>query len=220
MALKPVLVLNADYNPLSILPLSMASWQDTMTLFCKGRLNILESYDTWLIRSPSVEMKVPCVVAMKEFKKVGRRVNFSRANIYLRDEFHCQICNLDLMLHPQVERNIDHVLPRAKGGKSTWDNCVLTCAPCNHKKGDDETIVPKRKPYKPDFYELLSKVRKYPITVAHGCWTDYLGWDSKLVRVVDHKFLHLKQVDPNDKSSDVIPDGEEFGIDDLLSANA
>lgn len=198
MALKPVLVLNADFNPLSVIPLSTCSWQDAMSQYFKGKCDIAATYDTWLIRSEKLSLKVPAVIVTKEFKRVGRRVQFSKENIALRDGYRCSYCNLDLLANKHIKFNFDHVLPRSKGGKTDFANICLSCEDCNHSKGDNEKIVPKIPPYKPDFYELLSKVRMYPTKVLHKSWIDYLGWDPNLVTVINHKFSHLETLDLND----------------------
>ena len=85
------LVLNADYRPLSYHPLSLWSWKDAMSALLLDRVNLVESYDR-VVRSPSVEFRVPSVVALKRYITFNGRPAFTRYNIYLRDDFTCQYC--------------------------------------------------------------------------------------------------------------------------------
>ena len=88
---SPVLVLNADYRPLSYFPLSLWSWQDTVKAVFLDRVNVLSEYEH-KIRSPSFEMRLPSVIALKEFVLQSRRPAFTRFNVFLRDRFSCQYC--------------------------------------------------------------------------------------------------------------------------------
>jgi len=76
---------------------------------------------------------------------------------------------------------IDHVNPRANGGKTVWDNCVTACKPCNHSKGDKKNIRPLNMPYKPDYYALVKKWKDMPFTVKQESWNQYLGTDKRVV---------------------------------------
>ncbi|MBX7245008.1 MAG: HNH endonuclease [Candidatus Sumerlaeaceae bacterium] len=86
------------------------------------------------IATPSFQIAVPEVIMLTRFSKFPpRQVKFSRRNIYTRDNYTCQYCGV---IPPKDELTIDHVIPRSRGGKSTWDNVVLACMRCNMKKGD------------------------------------------------------------------------------------
>lgn len=114
----PALVLNADFRPLSYYPLSLWSWQDAIKAVCLERVNIVSSYDT-LIHSPSFAMRLPSVVSLKEYVKPPRHPAFTRFNVFLRDRFQCQYCSA------RDDLTFDHVIPRSKGGQTTWANlCV------------------------------------------------------------------------------------------------
>ena len=124
----PALVLNADYRPLSYYPLSLWSWQDSIKSVFLDRVVIINNYDR-VIRSPSFSMKLPSVIALKNYIRPQSDPNFTRFNVFLRDKFSCQYCG------SSKELTFDHLLPRSKGGKTNWDNVVTACSSCNVKKG-------------------------------------------------------------------------------------
>jgi 5-methylcytosine-specific restriction endonuclease McrA len=72
------------------------------------------------------------------------------------------------------EATLDHVMPVSKGGKTTWENCVTACAPCNATKADKVGPKPFVKPYKPDYYNLVNKRKKLAFAVRHDEWLQYL----------------------------------------------
>lgn len=85
------------------------------------------------ITTPSYQIAIPEVIMLSRFNKFPpRQVKFSRRNIYLRDNHTCQYCGV---LPPKDEITIDHILPRSRGGKTTWENVVLACIRCNTRKG-------------------------------------------------------------------------------------
>ena len=129
---SPVLVLNADYRPLSYFPLSLWSWQDTVKAVFLNRVNVLSEYEH-KIRSPSFEMRLPSVIALKEFVLQSRRPAFTRFNVFLRDRFSCQYCGKKF---PTQELTFDHLVPRSRGGTTNWKNVVTACSRCNLRKGN------------------------------------------------------------------------------------
>jgi len=89
-----------------------------------------------VVRSPSVEMRVPAVVrVVRKTANVKRGIKFSRPNMYSRDGGRCQYC---LTRKPLGQLTYDHVFPRSRGGETTWTNVVMACRPCNAKK-DNKT---------------------------------------------------------------------------------
>lgn len=102
------------------------------------------SFDSWrdiseyvqsvgMIKTPSFQIAVPEVIMLSRFQKLPpRQIKFSRRNIYQRDRHTCQYCG---KIPARDELTIDHVLPRSRGGKTTWENVVLACVRCNTRKG-------------------------------------------------------------------------------------
>ena len=112
------LVLNADFRPLSYFPLSVWPWEDAVNAVFKDRVTLVESYDR-TVRSPSFEMRIPSVIALKEFQPLDRKPAFTRFNVFLRDDFRCQYCGERFSTQ---ELTFDHVIPRCYGGRTTWEN--------------------------------------------------------------------------------------------------
>jgi len=173
----PALVLNADYRPLSYYPLSLWSWQETIKAVFLERVNIVSEYDR-KVRSPGIEIRLPSVVSLKEYVPPAPRPAFTRFNVFLRDRFTCQYCGT------REELTFDHVLPRSRGGRTTWDNVVAACASCNLRKGGRTPrqcgMHPHRHPYRPTVKELQDNGRGFPPRYLHESWRDYLYWDSEL----------------------------------------
>jgi len=84
--MKATLVLNADATPMSIVPLSAIPWQDAIKLVYLDKASVLEEYNRWVVRSPSVQMRMPSVVLLREYRDHDGDVEFSRHNIFLRDD--------------------------------------------------------------------------------------------------------------------------------------
>ena len=183
MALEncPALVLNADYRPLSYLPLSLWSWQDTVKAVFLERVDILSEYDA-VVHSPSFEMRLPSVIALREYVAPAPYPAFTRFNVFLRDSFRCQYCD---RRKPTPELTFDHVIPRSKGGRTTWENVVTACGICNARKGSllpsQCGMHPHREPYRPRNTELQEKGRIFPPNYLHDSWRDYLYWDTELL---------------------------------------
>jgi len=173
----PALVLNADFRPLSYFPLSLWSWQNAIKAVFLERVNIVAEYER-TVRSVSLEMRIPSVVSLKTYVRPARNPAFTRFNVFLRDRFECQYCGSDQDL------TFDHVVPRSKGGRTTWDNVVTACAPCNLLKGGKlalrRGLHPVAPPHKPTVAELQKNGRLFPPNYLHHSWADYLYWDSEL----------------------------------------
>jgi len=176
----PALLLNADFQPVSTTPLSTMHWQDTIKAIFKKRVIVVEEYDI-TVRSEKLKMKLPSVIALKEYQKPAQSVLFNRYNIFLRDDFTCQYCGIS---HAPINLTFDHVKPKHMGGKTSWENVVASCRPCNTSKGGSllknismklikEPIEPTRwKLYRNGFGNLKDNL--------HETWVDYLYWDSNL----------------------------------------
>ena len=173
----PALVLNADFRPLSYYPLSLWSWQDAIKAVFMDRVNIVSEYDT-VVRSPSFDMRLPSVVSLKSYIKPSRTPAFTRFNVFLRDRFACQYCNT------RDELTFDHVIPRSKGGQTTWENVVAACSPCNLRKGSmtlkESGMQLAKFPFAPSVQDLHANGRLFPPNYLHQSWMDYLYWDTEL----------------------------------------
>lgn len=176
----PTLVLNADFRPLSYFPLSIWPWQDAIKAVFLERVNIVMEYDRY-VHSPSVTMALPSVVALKEYVPTARRPAFTRFNVFLRDRFTCQYCGTK---SPSEWLTFDHVVPKSRGGRTSWSNVVAACAPCNLNKGGhmprNVRMVPRTMPRQPTVRELQANGRAYPPNYLHESWRDFLYWDSEL----------------------------------------
>lgn len=172
----PALVLNADFRPVSYFPLSLLGWQDTMKAVYEQTHVVVAEYDVE-VRSPSITMKLPSVVALRNYVPQPRFVPFTRINVFLRDRFRCQYCNTR---HVADGLTFDHVIPRAKGGETTWENIVSACDDCNNDKGCGEAMKPLRTPRAPTLGELIDAKRAFPPAHLHKTWLDFLYWDAEL----------------------------------------
>lgn len=173
-ASQQTLLLSQAYEPIKVI-----SWQRALTLFTLGKVEVVEEYDGF-VRSSTIVIKIPAVVRLlRAFRKHKKAVKFSRVNIYGRDNWKCQYCGAKKI---SGELTYDHVIPRAHGGKTTWDNIVTCCVDCNSRKGG-------RTPTQAGMKLLSTPVR--PVTVpvftiqiprknAPDAWRDYLYWTANL----------------------------------------
>ena len=171
--MSDVLVLNADGQPISFLPLSTIKWKEAITYIWMDKVHVLDWYDDWMVRSPSWETKVPAVIMMKRMMRKSSKPRFSKTNLYTRDLYTCQYC---MNRFPRKELTLDHVIPISKGGKTNWENIVAACNPCNSRKSD-RLISPKNKPYAPGYYELVRKKKQIEnFELKHPSWEKFLGY--------------------------------------------
>ena len=177
----PALVLNADYRPLSYFPLSVWSWQDAVRAIFRDSVTVISEYER-VVRSPRFELKLPSVLALKEYVPAVRKPAFTRFNVFLRDRWDCQYCAGHFRTH---ELTFDHLVPKSRGGRTTWENIVAACQVCNTKKGNrmphEANMYPLREPAQPSIYELQEHGRKFPPNFLHESWGDFLYWDTELV---------------------------------------
>ncbi len=176
----PALVLNADFRPLSYFPLSVWSWQEAIKAVFLGRVNVVQEYDR-TVHSPRWEMKLPSVISLKKYAPIERSPAFTRFNVFLRDRFMCQYCRTP---HPTNDLTFDHIIPRSKGGRTTWQNVITACAHCNLMKGnrlpEEAHMFPSQKPFRPNSFHLQEIGRAFPPNYLHESWRDYLYWDTEL----------------------------------------
>ncbi|CAM9565828.1 unnamed protein product [Ectocarpus sp. 6 AP-2014] len=186
----PCLVLNADYQPLSYLPLSLWGWQDVIKAVFSEKVVVLATYGDRSVRSPSVVVQLPSVIALKEFVNNHRtHPPFTRRNLFLRDSHQCQYCQKYFAPH---NLSFDHVVPKKLGGKGTWDNVVTACGRCNNRKSDCHPRDLKsigmslaKYPVTPTFSQLQAKARRYPPLEIHETWGDYLYFESEILEEED-----------------------------------
>jgi 5-methylcytosine-specific restriction endonuclease McrA len=178
MHTNAALVLNADFHPLSYFPLSLISWQDAVQAVYADKVAVVSEYDAWA-RSPSQQIRLPSVVALREYQPAPKRVAFTRFNVFLRDRFRCQYCG-DPFEAPDL--TFDHVVPRCRGGQTAWDNVVAACRACNGRKDKFLNMKPATKPRIPTSQELLAAKRAFPPNYLHESWRDFLYWDVELER--------------------------------------
>jgi 5-methylcytosine-specific restriction endonuclease McrA len=173
----PALVLNADYRPLSYYPLSLWPWQEAVKAAFLDRVDIVSEYEE-VVRSPSTTIRIPSVVVLRDYVAPQKRVAFTRFNLFLRDEFRCQYCGA------KGDLTFDHVVPRAKGGVTSWENVVAACGRCNLRKGSRSLkhvgFTLRRPPRRPSTGELMNLGRKFPPNHLHESWMDFLYWDAEL----------------------------------------
>ena len=169
--MSDTLVLNADGKPYSVLPLSAISWQESVKYMVLDKVHVLEWYDDWMVSSPSWETKVPAVIMIKTFVRKNTQVRFSKYNVFLRDSFKCQYCDIDLSYSTAT---IDHVLPISKGGGTSFENVVTSCQPCNSSKGNDLTPLPSRTPMSPSYYDLVRNKSAMSVHIKHPSWEKFI----------------------------------------------
>ena len=176
----PALVLNADYQPLSYFPLSLWNWQETVKAIFLDRVNVVSHYDR-MIHSPGQQFRLASVVALKEYIPQSRRPPFTRFNLFLRDRFTCQYCRTS---YPAHDLTFDHLIPRSRGGRTSWSNIVTACNRCNLRKGSrlpkECGMQPMVLPEMPTSWQLQQNGRAFPPNYLHESWRDYLYWDSEL----------------------------------------
>ncbi|MCX6124298.1 MAG: HNH endonuclease [Proteobacteria bacterium] len=149
------LVLNAAYEPIHLV-----SWEKAMCLVFTAKAEVVAEYDQ-LIRSVSQIFKMPSVVRLKKYVRTFKRTinaRCTRRNVLMRDSNTCQYCG---QLCSNSTVTIDHVIPRSRGGKTTWENVVAACHPCNRKKADrapeESNLILARKPRRPSWVDLLDR---------------------------------------------------------------
>lgn len=191
-----VLVLNRNYQPVHVTTIKRA-----FSLMYLGVARALDEqlrtfdFDDWAqlsvatsgdgIKTVSRTIRVPRVILLQVYDRIPKtKVRFSRLNIYARDNNTCQYCGQQL---PRAQLNLDHVLPRAHGGRTTWENVVCCCVPCNLRKGarlpEAAGMRLLRRPSRPTWTPAF---RTPGGRVAYREWLPFLGladaayWNTEL----------------------------------------
>tara|TARA_R100000008_G_scaffold81916_1_gene65615 strand:+ start:112 stop:612 length:501 start_codon:yes stop_codon:yes gene_type:complete len=161
-----VLKLDSSFKPIEII-----SWEEAIVLTWLKKAWAVEYTDKW-VHSAKKAFQIPSVIVL--FQYIDEKfftLPSTRKNILLRDENRCQYCAKRFR---EADLTIDHVIPRSKGGKSTWNNVVAACRPCNQKKGDflpDQSPVSLiRIPKKPSYRSIIKK----RIKSSNLQWDEYI----------------------------------------------
>jgi len=162
-----VLVLNATYEPLSVISIRRA-----VVLLLKEKAEIVEAAEAWL-RSERESLPVPLVIRLVYYVRIPRRFSLplSRRTVLARDHYTCQYCGERVS---RANLTLDHVIPRSRGGETGWENVVAACGPCNRRKGDrtpEEAGMPLyRQPRRPRYLALTL----LEDSSAHQVWNKYM----------------------------------------------
>lgn len=166
------LVLDMGYQPINAVAPSRA-----FKYIAKGKVEVLESYD----RPIHPDWETPAVVRLLHMiRPHTKKVKFSRQNVLARDRWKCQYCGTRLTTS---QATFDHVIPRSRGGKTTWENIVTACGiPCNHNKADrtpkEAGMKLRKQPYRPSWLPIFS-ISLRDILHVPAEWRDY--WNAELL---------------------------------------
>ncbi len=168
------LLLSQGYEPIKII-----SWQRAITLLTLDKVDVVEEYQTE-IRATSIIIKVPAVIRLrKAFRRHAKPVKFSRVNIYARDGYRCQYCHTKCSIDGLT---YDHVIPRSRGGRTTWDNIVSCCYACNAAKANrtpaEARLTLRSVPTRPTW--LPSVQIRVSTKSVPDAWRDYVYWTGEI----------------------------------------
>ncbi len=163
-----VLMLNQNYEPLTV-----CSVRRAIVMQLLGKVDVVETYDGKIVRSPNFSMPLPSVVRLSWYVKVPyKKVLLTRKNIIKRDQHTCQYCG-----DTRGPMTVDHVIPRRLGGKDEWENLVCACARCNNKKADQSPaqagLKLKRRPRRPNHIAFIQSF----VGICDDSWRQYLFLD-------------------------------------------
>jgi 5-methylcytosine-specific restriction endonuclease McrA len=166
---RKVLVLNQDYSALTICSVPKA-----FLLVFLRKADLVAESATEQLRSVSQSFPMPSVIRLHRYVYLPYKgVMLSRQNVFRRDAGNCQYCGRT------EDLTLDHVIPKSRGGKTSWDNLTTACRKCNSRKGDltpEEAKMPlKVKPYKPSFVMFL---RDFSGSIE-ASWIQFLGKKEK-----------------------------------------
>lgn len=161
------LLLTPWYSPHKVI-----HWQTAICMLFLGKVEVVDEYDE-VITAPSLTMRMPAVVRLKKsIGSIKRGVKFSKINVLTRDGFKCQYCGFKGSIDTL---NYDHVIPRAQGGKTVWENIVTACYKCNSHKADrtpeQARMTLLSRPHKPKTLPMAAPV----IRTVHPIWESWMG---------------------------------------------
>ncbi|MEW4569838.1 HNH endonuclease [Tautonia sp. JC769] len=185
---RPTLVLNRNWQPVNVASVSRALvmlWNESARVVDPDDFRLYEWAD-WarlkprddepFIQAVTFRMRVPEVVTLSHYDRYREStVTFSRRNIFKRDHSTCQYCG---SRPGSSELTIDHVLPRAQGGVSSWENCVLACVACNSRKAnrtpEQAQMRLRKKPFRPEWRPLYAystmRIESWSRFVSEAYW--------------------------------------------------
>ena len=164
---KHVLVLNQSYEPMHICNMKRA-----VVMLYLGKAELIEKFDD-VLHSVSKVMPMPSVVRLEQYIRIpNNSIILSRKNILKRDGHLCQYCG-----KKNIPLTVDHIIPKVKGGRDTWENLVTACVSCNNKKGNrtlkDFGRKPLNKPRRPNRVTFIQRFVKSP----YKQWRPYIFID-------------------------------------------
>ena len=181
------LVLNADFRPLHTYPLSIVAAEDAVSTVWRERATVVETWEGAFFRSPSIELPVPKVIALRHYAPIDAQPKFCRRSILLRDRFRCQYCGEKF---ESKDLTFDHVIPRSAGGKTEWSNILSACIPCNKRKRDmlpnysgrkaQGDMRPLKAPRQPTTAELLRAGLEFLDPSLRDDFFSWLYWSEEL----------------------------------------
>ena len=151
--MESILVLNNDYTPINVTGIKRA-----FNLIYLGKAEVINHND-FFIRTEKRTFNCPTIIRLLRYVTVPfRKVSLSRDGVYKRDGYQCLYCGED----NRKELTLDHVIPKSKGGKNTWENLVTCCKSCNVKK-DNKSLegvgfTLSHKPYKPTYIQFIKNI--------------------------------------------------------------
>lgn len=185
---QPTLVLNRNWQPVNITPVARALvmvWNGTARVVEPDSFQLYDWSD-WAKQNPAegesfiqavtTQLRVPEIITLTGYDRLpNATVTFSRRNIFKRDRFKCQYCGIK---PPRVELTLDHVVPRAQGGESSWKNCVLACLECNSRKANRTPTeagmklcsVPDRPTWRPLYAVSQARYDSWSQFVSESYW--------------------------------------------------
>ena len=203
-----VLVLNRSF-----LPIHITSVKRAFVMVYQGTAKVVDTqyqtfdFEDWcerggpdagaeMIGTPSGQVPVPRVIVLRAFDRLPRRhVRYSRTNVFARDDYTCQYCG---ERPARSQLNLDHVIPRAQGGRTSWENVVASCVPCNRRKGgrtpEQAKLRLRTQPARPRWVPWLSAT---PRVARYDEWAPFLGASPAVSRREDASV----EVDAADRAS-------------------
>jgi 5-methylcytosine-specific restriction endonuclease McrA len=169
---------------MSVFPLSTLTWQDAVKSVFKKKVFVVAEYDERIpTANPKNSIPYPSVVVSKTYHPASQYAAFNRENIWFREKGHCAYCRGAIHL---TDLTFDHVVPRSKGGDTSWDNIVAACEDCNKRKANmslkDSRMVLAVTPRQPTTWELAKNARamgKYAPPLE--AWEDWMYWKSEIL---------------------------------------